>query len=202
MTTIAAPPPLPDVVRPVSREPGWWAMLLFVATEVALFTALLAAYFYVRVRSGSDWPQGGIDPPSLLRPSVMTALLFVGSLPAIAAERAARRGEQGLLRLLLLALLALALGYLVLSGWDLSVNLDRFSPHTNAYGSLFYTITALHGAHVALGALFVIWTLGLALSGRVTPARNLSVQNVALYWHFTNISWLAVFGSVYLSVTL
>jgi len=202
MTTVAAPSAPPDVARPVSREPGWWAMLLFVATEVALFTALLAAYFYVRVRSGGDWPQGGIEAPALTRPSVMTALLFVGSIPAIAAERAARRGAQGLLRLLLAGLLVLALGYLVLSGWDLSVELDRFTPHTNAYGSLFYTLTALHGAHVALAALFVLWTLALALTGRVTPARNLSVQNVSLYWHFTNVTWLAVFGSVYLSVAL
>lgn len=202
MTTIVAPAPPPDLARPAAREPGWWAMLLFVATETALFTALLAAYFYVRVRSGGNWPQGGIGAPSLVRPAVMTGLLFVGSLPAVFSERAARRGELGQLRLLLLGLLALAVGYLVLSGWDMSLNLDRYTPHTNAYASLFYTITALHGAHVALGALLALWTLALAFTGRVTPARNLSVQNLALYWHFTNLSWLAVFASVYLSVAL
>jgi len=35
-----------------------------------------------------------------------------------------------------------------------------------------------------------------------SPARNLAVQNVALYWHFVHGVWLAVFASLYLSVAL
>ena len=34
---------------PLAREPAWWGMLLFIATEAALFALLLASYFYVRV---------------------------------------------------------------------------------------------------------------------------------------------------------
>jgi heme/copper-type cytochrome/quinol oxidase subunit 3 len=199
--SVVALRPAPDDVRPVSREPGWWGMLLFVTTEAALFLVLLAAYFYVRVRSGGDWPQGDVRPPALTRPSVMTALLFVSSAPAVVAEQAARRGNQVLLRGSLLAVLVLGVGFLALGGWDLRVHLDEFTPHTNAYGSLFYTISGLHSAHVAVGLLLVLWTLLLAAFRRVTPARNLCVQNVALYWHFANLSWLAVFASLYLSVS-
>ena len=57
---------------------------------------------------------------------------------------------------------------------------EKFTPHTNAYGSLFYTVNGVHGAHVAAGALLTIPTLLLAFAGRVTFTRNLIVQNVAL----------------------
>jgi cytochrome c oxidase subunit 3 len=81
-------------------------------------------------------------------------------------------------------------------------SLGRMSPHDSAYASLFYTITSVHGAHVAGGLLVLIWTFVMALAGKFTPERNLAVQNVALYWHFVHGVWLAVFASLYLSVSL
>jgi heme/copper-type cytochrome/quinol oxidase subunit 3 len=175
-------------------------MVLLVATEGALFLALLAAYFFVRVRSGGEWPQGGIDAPSLAKPSIATALLFVSSAPALLAERAAKIGQVGRTRLALLAALALGGGFLALQIWDADVHMREFTPHTNAYGSLFYTITGLHGAHVVIGLALLAWCLVLSLAGLVTPARNLAVQNTALYWHFANLTWLVLYGSLYVSV--
>jgi heme/copper-type cytochrome/quinol oxidase subunit 3 len=202
MTEMAAPRPAPDAVRPVSREPGWWGMLLFIATEAALFLVLLAAYFYVRVRSGGDWPQHGAEKPKLLRPAIMTALLMASSVPAYLAEHSAKRGRQGALRLSLAAVLVLGAAFLGLQAWEYSDSLGRMSPHDSAYASLFYTITSVHGAHVAVGLLLLSWTLVMALAGKFTPERNLAVQNVSLYWHFVHAVWLGVFGSLYLSVAL
>lgn len=200
MTTVAAPTTA-EVARPLGREPGWWGMLLFVAAEAALFALLLAAYFYVRVHS-ADWPQGGIEKPDLWRPIVMTVLLAAGSVTVFLATRYARSGRSGALRAALAVTLALGLAFVAVESWEYADTLDRFSPHTNAYGSLFYTVNGMHGAHVAAGALLVLWTLVLACAGRITPTRNLVVQNVALYWHFATVSWLAVFVSLYLSVAL
>ena len=201
MSVIAAPSPAPDSARPVAREPGWWGMLLLVATESAMFLALLAAYFFVRVHS-PEWPQGGAEAPKLLRPVIMTLLLMASSVPAYLAERSAKRGQQGRLRLSLLATLLLGAAFLGLQAWEYSDSLERMSPHDSAYASLFYTITSVHGAHVALGLLLLLWTLVAALAGRFSPERNLAVQNVALYWHFVHAVWLAVFASLYLSVAL
>ena len=202
MTAMAAPGPAPDASRPVSREPGWWGMLLFITTEGALFLALLAAYFYVRVHSAGHWPQGSVEKPKLARPIAMTAILMVSSVPAYLAEQAAKRGLRGRLLASLAATFLLGAAFLALQAWEYNDNLRKFTPHTNAYSSLFYTVTSVHGAHVAVGLLLLAWTLLLALLGKFTPERNLAVQNVSLYWHFVHAVWLVVFVSLYLSVSL
>ena len=202
MTTVAAPRPAPDVSRPVSREPGWWGMLLFITTEAAVFLVLLAAYFYVRVHSTHGWPPPGAEKPKLLWPVIMTGLLMLSSIPAYWAERSAKQGRQGWLRLSLAATFLLGAAFLSLQAWEYSDSLTRMSPHDSAYASLFFTITSVHGAHVAGGLVVLIWTFVMALAGKFTPERNLAVQNVSLYWHFVHGVWLAVFASLYLSVSL
>jgi len=177
-------------------------MLLFIASETALFLVLLAAYFYVRIHSDGHWPQGDIEKPKLLRPALMTVFLIAGSAPVYLAEQAAKRGLQTRLRLALAATFVLGAAFVGLQVWDFSASLDRFGPQKNAYASLLYTIVGLHGTHVALGLVLVCWTFLWALLGRFTPERNLAIQNVALYWHFLSASWVVLFLTLYLSVSL
>ena len=143
----------------LSPPSGWWGMLLFIATEAALFLLLLAAYFYVRVHSHDGWPPAGEEKPKMLRPVIMTGLLMVSSVPAYVAERSARRGQQRRLLLSLAATFVLGAAFLGLQAWEYSDSLTRLSPHDSAYASLFYTVTGVHGAHVAIGLLLLTWTL-------------------------------------------
>jgi heme/copper-type cytochrome/quinol oxidase subunit 3 len=177
-------------------------MLLFIVTETALFVLLLASYFYVRAHSETGWPQAGAEDPKLLRPAVMTVLLMVSSIPAYLAEHSAKRGNDRRLLLSLGATFLLGAAFLALQAWEYTSELDRMSPHDSAYASLFYTVTSVHGAHVAVGLVLLTWTFAMALAGKFSPERNLGVQNVSLYWHFVHLVWLAVFVSLYLSVSL
>jgi len=75
-----------------------------------------------------------------------------------------------------------------------------FTPTTDAYGSLFFTITGFHGAHVLVGLIMLAVVL---LRGSRRAARNegggwLAVANVTMYWHFVDVVWLCVFTSLYL----
>ncbi len=183
---------------PLTREPAWWGMLLLIATEAALFALLLASYFYVKFQTKGPWPPGGIADPKLAKPIVMTVLLMVSSIPAYLAERNARRGDQRGLVLALAATLVLGSAFLAMQIWEYTEKAKLFTPHTNAYGSLFYTITGLHGMHVIAGLVLLLWTFGFALRGAFTAERHLAVQNVSLYWHFVHGVWLFVFVSLYL----
>jgi cytochrome c oxidase subunit 3 len=184
---------------PSGRSTGWWGMALFVTTEAALFACLIASYFYLRFKSTPQWPLGGIEPPEVRTPLIMSVLLFSSSAPMALADRAVRRGRIRRLRLGLAVTLLLGLGFLGLQVYEYQVKLQEFTPATNVYGSLFYAITGFHGFHVAVGLLMISFVLVAALRGRISAERQLPVQVTAIYWHFVDAVWAAILLSIYLS---
>jgi heme/copper-type cytochrome/quinol oxidase subunit 3 len=132
----------------------------------------------------------------------MTVLLMVSSIPAYLAERNARRGDQRGLVLALAATLVLGSAYLAMQIWEYTEKAKLFTPHTNAYCSLFYTITGLHGSPVLAGLLILAWTQFFAWRGAYASENHVAVQVSALYWHFVHVVWLFVFVSLYLSPRL
>ena len=172
------------VVREEPHSSGWWGMLLFLATEATLFGVLAAAYFYLRFKT-PEWPPDGISDPKILRPLVFTAILVFTSLPMQIASLAARVGRRGLLAANLLGALLIGSLYLWLQADLLRKNALSFTPRTNAYGSIYYTLTVGHAAHVFVGLLLNAWVLA-RVSVRVTIYRLHGVQALALYWHAVN----------------
>lgn len=182
------------------RAFGWWGMLWLIATEATLFAALIASYFYIRFRSGPAWPPQGIEDPSLELPIVMSAILLSSTLPVHFAESAIKRGHSGRLRF------GLALGFLlgavflgITWGVEWPEQLADFGPTTSAYGSLYFTITGFHAAHVLVGLALSLWTQVRAWRGAFDATRHLTVQNFAMYWHFVDVVWIFVFLTIYLS---
>jgi heme/copper-type cytochrome/quinol oxidase subunit 3 len=182
------------------RAFGWWGLVWLIATETMLFGALIASYFYIRFKSGADWPPGDIVRPELELPLIMSAVLWSSSVPVHIADRAIRAGNVGRLRLGLFAGFVLGAVFLALQvGLEYPEVLREFSPTDNAYGSLFFTITGMHGLHVVGGLMFSAWVQIHAARGLYDRHRHLSVQNFAMYWHFVDIVWVAVLASLYLS---
>jgi len=72
-----------------------------------------------------------------------------------------------------------------------------FTPQTDQYGSLFWTITGLHGLHVLGAVLMNLFVLLHAWRGGITRTRHLAVQTVGIYWHFVGVVWIVVFTSLY-----
>jgi cytochrome c oxidase subunit 3 len=74
-----------------------------------------------------------------------------------------------------------------------------FGVRDNAYASLFYVITGLHGLHVAVGLLISVVVQMKAWMNKVSSQRHLTVSVFGLYWHFVDGVWIFVFSSLYLS---
>jgi heme/copper-type cytochrome/quinol oxidase subunit 3 len=170
------------------RSSGWWGMVLFVVTEATLFGVLIATYFYLRFKT-PEWPPDGVADPKILRPLVFTAILVFTSLPMQMSALAARAGRHGLLAANLLAALLIGAVYLWLQSDLLRTNAESFTPRSNAYGSIYYTLSVGHAAHVFIGLLLNVWLLSRIR--RVTIYRLNGVQATAFYWHAVNA--LAVF---------
>jgi heme/copper-type cytochrome/quinol oxidase subunit 3 len=167
------------------RSNGWWGMLLFLATEATLFGVLIATYFYLRFKT-PDWPPDGIAAPKILRPLVFTAILVFTSLPMQISAVAARAGRRGLLTANVLGALLIGALYLWLQSDLLRKNAASFTPRTDAYGSIYYTLSVAHAAHVFVGLLLNVWLLSRVWQ-RVTVYRLNGVQAIALYWHAVNV---------------
>ncbi len=175
------------------RALGWWGIVLLICTESALFAYLLFSYFYLGSVSSSAWPPGG--PPDLKLVLPNTAILLASSGTMWWAERGLRRGEMGRLRLGLLLTIVLGIVFLSIQGVEYSKL--PFKLESGAYGSLFYTITGFHGAHVFVGIVVITVVLVRALLGHFTAERHLAVTNASWYWHFVDVVWLFVLTSLY-----
>lgn len=179
-------------------EIGRWGMLLFVVNEATLFACLVSSYFYLALESAT-WPPAGIGPPHLTLPLVMTAALLSSSGVLIYAEYELDHGNLARYRGGVVLTVLLGVTFLLLQAKEYAAKLGEMSPSASAYGSLFFTITGLHGAHVAFGLLFLVWSL---IAGRRRPSsgsRSLTVRNASLYWHFVDGVWLVILTSLYLS---
>jgi heme/copper-type cytochrome/quinol oxidase subunit 3 len=77
--------------------------------------------------------------------------------------------------------------------------LREFTPQTDSYGSLFFTLTGFHGMHVIVGLAMSVWVQVRAWRGAFDERRHVTVQNFAMYWHFVDTVWLFVLLTIYLS---
>ncbi|HEU4648904.1 MAG TPA: cytochrome c oxidase subunit 3 [Gemmatimonadales bacterium] len=179
------------------HAPGRWGMALLIVTEASLFAYLLFSYFYLGSISRAPWP---LAAPSLRLALPNTIILLVSSATMWWSDRAIRQGRAGRLRAGLL--ITLVLGIIFLFVQSLEYRAKQFTPTTDAYGSLFFTITGFHGAHVAVGLLMILVVLLRAWLGHFDAEHRLAVTNTAMYWHFVDVVWLAVFTSLYLTPRL
>jgi heme/copper-type cytochrome/quinol oxidase subunit 3 len=177
------------------RSTGFWGMILLITTEASLFAYLLFSYFYLGSMASGQWPPVG--PPSLRLVVPNTAILVCSSATMYWAESGIRKGERRRLRLGLGLTLFLGVVFLIIQAIEYSEK--HITPTTHAYGSLFFTITGFHGAHVAAGLLMIAVILVQAMLNHFSAGRYGAVTNVAWYWHFVDVVWLSVFICLYLS---
>jgi heme/copper-type cytochrome/quinol oxidase subunit 3 len=180
--------------RRSARPNGWYGMLILVAAEASLFGTLMASDAYLRFQAAT-WPPRGVPEPSVTAPVVLAAVLVAACVPMAYAARAAGRGA----RLPALAGIACALVVqAVYLGFQIHLyadDLSRFRPATDAYSSIYFTLLAVHHAHVAVGILLELWLLA-RLSRRLTPYRRTAVLAVAFYSYFVAVAGLFVTATV------
>ena len=175
-----------------SRKLGMW---FFLVTEVMLFSALIGALLNARMRSPAD----ANDVLNIPITGVNTFILIISSFTVVMALQAAQDGKQGQLRFFLLATLALGATFLGVQVFEYRELLhEGFTPSTNPFSGAFFTTTGLHGFHVFIGLLLILWLLPQAFRGRFGPANTMRVEVFGLYWHFVDIVWIMLFTIVYL----
>lgn len=183
-----------------TRASGWWAMIFVVCTEGALFGYLLFSYYYFAVQAHSIgyFPPGG--PPSLTLALPDTVILLLSSVAVSWAQLNVKHNDKRHLVMGLGIGAILGIVFLVVQYFEWAQK--QFTISSHPYGSLYFTITGFHMVHVAVG---VIALLTLALwsgMGYFNCVRYAHIHIGALYWHFVDAVWLAVFFTFYITPRL
>jgi cytochrome c oxidase subunit 3 len=173
-------------------------ILLFIVSEVMLFGSFFAAYFFLRVVANVEpWPPEGLELPKAVA-GVNTAILISSSFTVHWALESIRRGNRRGLIMGLAATWLLGATFLFIQMneyWHIG-----FSARDSSFGSIFYALTGLHGAHVTVG-------LGLLAAANIRawrghfgskPKEHLGVEVSGIYWHFVDVMWIIVFTTVYI----
>jgi cytochrome c oxidase subunit 3 len=172
-------------------------ILLFIVSEVMLFGAFFASYFFLRVVvSPPAWPPHPFELPVAVA-GMNTAILFSSSFTVHSALESIRRGNRNGMKLGLAATWLLGATFLFIQ-LNEYVHIG-FSARDGAFGSIFYGLTGLHGAHVFVGLILLTVANIRAWRGHFGPDAkdHLGVEVPGIYWHFVDVMWLVVFTTVY-----
>jgi cytochrome c oxidase subunit 1/cytochrome c oxidase subunit I+III len=74
-----------------------------------------------------------------------------------------------------------------------------FGLSSHSYGSLYFTVTGFHMAHVLVGLLILGLLLFWSALGYFDRARMAPVSIGGVYWHFVDAVWLTVFFTFYVT---
>ena len=173
-------------------------ILLFIVSEVMLFGAFFASYFFLRVVvDPPQWPPEGLDLPVAVA-GVNTAILVSSSFTVHYALESIRRGNRTGLKLGLVATWLLGATFLFIQLNEYSH--IGFSARDTSFGSIFYGLTGLHGAHVFVGLVLLTFANIRAFRGHFgpEPKDHLGVEVPGIYWHFVDVMWLIVYTTVYI----
>jgi len=196
------------------------AIWTFIGSECMLFASLISTYLVYKGRSPAGpypheaWTNpatGEVFKPILNIPvtSASTFVLLMSSLAMVLALAAVQNknlpkhtwGERvlGSSKLWLWMTALLGITFLGFQAYEFTSFVhEGLSIRTNLFGSSFFTLTGFHGAHVTAGVLWLFTLLAIDYKRGLTPADSLLVDICALYWHFVDVVWIAIFTLLYL----
>jgi len=185
------------------------AVWIVIASEALLFAGLFALYATYRSEYTATFEAGVRDDIQWIG-GVNTILLLTSSFAIAWAIHQVRADRPHGAALSLAAVLALGLAFLGLKLLEWSQHISEgivpglayagpdHGPGTSLFFTLYYGMTGLHALHVVAGLALVAWIFVRVRRRRVTPEHHLSLELVALYWHFVDAVWVFLWPMFYL----
>jgi cytochrome c oxidase subunit III len=199
VSTHAAPPP--PTSRGAQLSTGLLGMVIFIGSEIMLFASFFTAYFLIRFNiAENNWPPLASNGQPFELPKLVTGIntiiLASSSLTIWYAEHSLAKGNRkGLKRGLVLTIMLGATFLIIQINEYIHIG---FTPQSKAFGSTFYCLTGLHGAHVIVGLTILTFCAIRVWVGDFTKERHAPLAAGSVYWHFVDVVWIVLFLLVYI----
>jgi cytochrome c oxidase subunit I len=175
------------------RKVGVWS---FIGSESIFFASLIATFIVYKSRSVAGPGASILEIPLT---SFSTFILLMSSLLMVLALAATQRGDKIWERVWLCGVILFGLIFLGGQAYEFThFYHEGLSYQTNLFSQSFYTLVGFHGAHVAVGVIWLSVLAVAAFNGKLGKSRALSVELAGLYWHFVDVVWIIIFTLVYL----
>lgn len=177
-----------SVGRKKTAKPMLWISMI---SMTMMFAGLVSAYVISSNRE--DWVS--FDLPSALVNS--TIFIFISSFTVHAALIAAKKQKSNIASILLGITLILAIGFVLsqINGFSQLRESGLFftGPKSLISSSMLMVIVFLHLAHV-FAALIVLIVMNIKqLLGKYNNGNTLGLELGAIFWHFLDLLWIALF---------
>jgi len=64
--------------------------------------------------------------------------------------------------------------------------------------TIYFLMTGLHGIHVVIGGIVIVWLIWLTVRGRFNKGYYTPIDLGGLYWHIVDVIWIFLFPLFYL----
>jgi heme/copper-type cytochrome/quinol oxidase subunit 3 len=188
-----------DPVYGEVREHRLFGFVLFLISDVVLFSAFIFAYLYLR-NSVPNWPpitlKGQLPRFDVAFAAINSTVLFgSGATMHFAMESWKRLDKRGFNAWILATIV---LGAMFLGGQAYEYHVVQVTWAGSTLGASFFTLTGMHGFHVFIGVVYLIVLFWQANRGVYTESKYFGLTAGTLYWHFVDVIWVALFYLFYL----
>jgi heme/copper-type cytochrome/quinol oxidase subunit 3 len=174
------------------------AMWVFLSSECIFFGAFISTYLLYRGRSPASTPQPK-DVYNIPFTSVTSFILLMSSLTMVLALAAIQRGDHRRFRVWVIATAMFGMVFIAGQIYEFTeFYREGLALKTSVFGSSFFVLTGIHGAHVTVGIIWLLSLWGLSMQDRLNVQHSERVEIAGLYWHFVDIVWIIIFTVVYL----
>jgi cytochrome c oxidase subunit 3 len=183
-----------------TRDIRLLGFVLFLVSDVVLFSMFIFAYLYLR-NSVPNWPpinKDGVQLPrfDLAFACINSCVLFGSGATMHFAMESWKHLKKADFNLWMIA--TIVLGVMFLGGQAYEYNHVPLTWAGSTMGGSFFTLTGMHGFHVFIGVIYLITLFIQANRGVYTGSKYFGLTAGTLYWHFVDVIWVALFYLFYL----
>jgi len=175
-------------------------IIIFITSEIILFTAFFWAFFHSSVRPnceiGQQWPPiiiKAFNPINI--PTLNTVILLSSGVSITWTHHRIIHNniKTSVLRLKITVMLAIFFTIIQIIEYLQA----EFSISDSIFGSTFFIRTGFHGVHVIIGTIFLLVRLTRIKKLHTNKDHYTGIEISIWYWHFVDVIWIFLYTTIY-----